>query len=92
MSSQKCLSQEFQALEDANTPTKAAKVHGVLTHISPMKGKYYEAYISDETTSKQLVGFHKEQRDQLADFQEQPVTLDNCTISDQNILMIYKLF
>ena len=24
-------------------PTKAAEVHGVLTHISPMKGKYYEA-------------------------------------------------
>ena len=66
MSSQKCLSQEFDSLKDATTPTKAAKIHGILSNVSPMKGEFYEASITDANSSKRLVGFHKDQRDKLA--------------------------
>lgn len=45
------------------------------------EGDILWGFISDETTSKWLVGFSQQQRDQLADFQEQPVTLEKCTIS-----------
>ena len=75
--SRKRLSQEFDSLKKVKEPTKAAKIHGVVSHVSPMKkGKYYEAFIGHKTCSKRLVGFHKYQRDTLASFKDSPVTLD----------------
>ena len=40
---QKCLSHEFDSLKDFKMSTKAAKVHRILTKVSPMKRKFYEA-------------------------------------------------
>ena len=79
MSSHKRLVTEFQTLEDANAPTKVAKAHGILSGISPMKGKYYEARIADEGSSKTLVGFHPQQCEKLVQFKNIPIMLDNCS-------------
>ena len=48
-------------------PIKSAKVHGIVTSLSPMKGhKYFEGCIADNTTSMRLVGFAATQQKELA--------------------------
>ena len=40
----------------ADKPTKVAKLHGVLTSLSPMlSGKYFEGRIADDTSSIRIV-------------------------------------
>ena len=80
--------EEFVNLESVASPTKAAKVHGVVTNISPMKsaavGKssYFYGQLSDETSSMRVVGFDQLQQRKLAEHHEkkQAITLENCEI------------
>ncbi len=52
MASRKRLFEEYDNLGSADRPSKAAKVHGILTSLSPMRaGKYFEGHISDDTTT-----------------------------------------
>ena len=46
-----------------------------------MKGKYYEARITDEGNSKRLVGSHPQQCDKLVQFKNKPIMLDNRSIT-----------
>lgn len=63
-----CLLQEFDSLEEASVPTKAAELHGVLCNISPMKkGKYYEGVFWPILAPPRVVSFHAK-RDQLTQF------------------------
>lgn len=83
----KRLLDEFDSLDSVESPTKAAKLHGVVTSLSPMKsssGKtaYFEGHLTDETTSLRMVGFNTLQQKEIAAFQDQKqtVTLDDCQI------------
>ncbi len=61
----KCLFEEYDNLGSADRPSKAAKLHGVQTNLSPMRsGKY--GPIADDTTSMRLVGFDTAQQRELA--------------------------
>lgn len=82
MSSRKHLYEEFSALE-ATSPTKKAKIHGVVTSISPMqsgKSDYFEGQLSDETSTVRMVRFKAAQQAQLSAYHEQQdsITLENC--------------
>ena len=60
MASRKCLFNEYNNLDSADCPSKAAKVHGVLTSLTLIQdGKYVEGHISDDTTSPRLVAAPK---------------------------------
>ena len=59
MAAKKHLLEEFDTLESVGTQTKAAKLRGVITNVSPMKstpGKaaYFDGHLADETTSLRL--------------------------------------
>ena len=85
MSSRKRLSHKFDSLNNSTTPTNAAKIHRVLSKVSHMKGKFYDASIGDATTSMRIVGFYKDQRDKLAKFNDTPLGLDNCSIKKSKL-------
>lgn len=79
--------EEFSSLELITLPSKAAKLHGVITNISPMKqtgiGKsYFECQFADETSTVRMVGFDTAQQQKMAEHQEQQQTIsvDNCEI------------
>ena len=58
--------EEYEDLSLVTTLTKAAKLHSVLTDISPMKqGKYFEGRIADTQASLRLVGFDPSIQQQL---------------------------
>ncbi len=85
MASRKRLFDEFEDLESATKQTKSAKVHGLLTSLSPKKdGKYFVGSIADGTTSMRLVGFNAMQQRELAaqHDQKKPVVLVDCTIQE----------
>ena len=92
MASRKC----FDTLASASSLNKAAKLHGILTELSPMKsGKYFEGRIADDQTSMRFVGFDQQQQQEFAAYREknEPVAVDNCQIqksrySDDMELMI----
>lgn len=81
----RCLVDEFDALS-AGSPSKRAKVEGILTVLSPMKsGKmtpFFDGRLMDNTCSLRVVGFDKDKQQELAAFQEkkEPITLENCQI------------
>ena len=82
--------------EMAKTPTEFeisgaaeagnATLHGVIAAVSPMKkgskAEYFDAKITDGEAQLRVVGFRKEQRKRLAEFEDhmQPVELYNCQI------------
>ena len=75
--------EEYEDLSLVTTPTKAAKLHGVLTDISPMKqGKYFEGRIADTQASLCLVGFDPSIQQQLLTKHDkkEPVTMQNCML------------
>lgn len=84
MALRKRLLEEFDNLGGADSPSKSAKVLGLLTSLSPMQaGKYFDGHISDDTTSMRLVGFDTVQQKELATRQEthEPnCHPDNCQI------------
>lgn len=67
LNSRKRLFKELDNLECEEKPTKAVKIHKVLTSLSPMKAnKYFDGRISDNTKSMSLVGFDTLQQRELA--------------------------
>ncbi len=83
MASRKRLFEELDTLECAKKTTKAAKIHGVLTSLSPMKASnYFEGRIADNTKSMRLVGFDTVKQRDLATHHDnnQAVCLENCNI------------
>ena len=87
MALRKRLVEEFDEVTHAN-PSKCAKLHGVLSSISPMKTstsgatKYFDGELTDGQTSLRIVGFDNKQQQKLAEFQHerQPVSLVNCEV------------
>ena len=85
MAAKEIKQEEFPSLEAANTSDNA-KIHGVVSSLSPMKkGKaanFFEATITDVKAEMRVVGFQGSHRKRLADFQEnsQTVSLENCKI------------
>ena len=75
------------------SPTKRAKVHGVLTSVSqmqtPISGKksYFHAQLSDDSTSVRVVGFESSQQEQLASKYDtqQPITLEGCELKKVHV-------
>ncbi len=85
MSTRKHLFEEYDNPGSADRPStsKAAKIHGVLTSLSPMRtGKYFDGQIADDTTSMRLVGFDTAQQRELATHYDkhEAVTLQNCKV------------
>lgn len=67
MAMRKRLFEDYNNLAYARSPGTAAKLHGVLTELSPMKGgKYFEGRIADDQTSIRLVGFDTLQQQECA--------------------------
>ena len=67
------------------SPSKSAKLEGVLTNLSPpMKSaeKYFHGRLLDDKGSIRIVGFDKNVQDKLMHFQEQkePIVIENCEI------------
>lgn len=66
------------------SPTKAAKVEGVLTVLSPMKRvTFFDGRLADDSSSIRLVGFNAKKQEELARIQQsqQPVKIENCQIA-----------
>ena len=71
-------------------PSKHAKVHGVITSISPMRNnttgtsRYFSAELTDGTSNRRLVGFDNKLHEKLTTFQnsKQPVLLTNCEVKE----------
>lgn len=78
---------EFQDLASIGEESPTAKVHRIVTGLSPIKpssGKpFLEGTFSDCGRSLRLVGFNSEQQKKLATFQdnEEPVALTNCSLT-----------
>ena len=85
MASRKRLfAEEYDDLSHANTPNKAAKLHGMLIDISPIRadGKFFEGRIADSIASLRFVGFDpRMQQELLAKYDnKEPVIIQNCTL------------
>ena len=80
--------EEFDKLEMIASPKKRAKLHGVITNLSPMKssasGKnsYFEGHLADETSSLRVVGFDILKQQKLSEHQgeEDTVMLEDCEV------------
>ena len=70
--------------------TKHARIHGVMTEISPMKdskngkSKYFNGKICDGKTSARFVCFDKKMHEKLSNITEkkQPLVLSNCEVKE----------
>ena len=87
MNSRKRLREEFESLTAITSPNKAAKVHGRVTKLSPMKTssrnfKYFDGQLADGTASMRIFGFNNDAHQKMAThYQEKnPIVLDNCQI------------
>ena len=80
---------EFVAIDDM-LPPKHAKVHGVITLISPMRNnttgtsRYFSAELTDWTSNHRLVGFDNKVHEKLTTFHhsKQPFLLTNCEVKE----------
>ena len=61
-------------------PCKLAKVHGVLTDLSPMKKNYFEGRLGDSTKSMRNVGFSATKQEALAIHKGKAISLDRCEL------------
>ena len=70
--------------------SKSAKIHGVMTSISPMKlsgsgtSKYFHGHITDGYKKVRFVGFDAKMHQKLSDFHQtkEPVALSNCAVKE----------
>ena len=75
----------FDSLKEASVATKA-KVHGVVTSVSPMKQaattQFFDAKLVDNDSEIRVVGFSPVLRKRLADYElkKDSLTLNNCKI------------
>ena len=85
MAARNHLFSEFYSLDSRDKPTKAAKLNGVLTSLSPkLLEKYFEGHIADDTSSMRIVSLDKLQQQKLATQEKgnSAVILENCTIGN----------
>lgn len=70
-------------LSMASSPCKSAKVEGVLTQLSPMKGKFFDGRLSDNKSSIRIVGFDAKKQQELAKHRDkqEPIILENCKLT-----------
>ena len=89
MNSRKRLREEFESLTAITSPNKAAKVHGLVTKLSPMKSSsrnpkymYFDGQLDDGTASMRVFGFNNDARRKMATHhrEKNPIVLDNCQI------------
>ena len=78
---------EYESVSEIRSPTKFAKVHGVLTSMSPMHKSpsgchYFDGSLSDGAKSVRVVGFDSKVQQRLMDFhsRKEPVALVNCEV------------
>ena len=83
--SKKRLFYEYDSLAAVDSPRKFVKVHGVITQLSSMNGKYFEGRLADDETSVRIVGFDTIQQEELAARMnsKETVQLHNCSIQKQ---------
>ena len=68
------------------SPSKSAKLQGVVTSLSPpmdsKSSKFFQGRLRDNNGSIRIVGFDKKIQDQLQQFQHQkePIVIQNCQI------------
>ena len=100
--SKRAATEEFESL-DVASPIKAAKLHGVVTDVSPMKcgkGKssYFHGQLADGTSAVRVIGFDQEQQKKMALHcnKKEPIVLDNCQVQkskhDDTFEVIVKKF
>ena len=81
-SRKRLFSTEYDDLKSVSEPTERAKLHGVVSKLSPMKDKgFFDAIIGDNTGTLRLVGFTRERRNNLEKKIDNPVQLQDCTIT-----------
>ena len=71
---------EVENLKSATSPSKSAKVHGVVTNLSPQRegSGFFQAKITDNTAS---IGFESSQWEELSKHNNKdPILLDDCAI------------
>ncbi|SMN02645.1 hypothetical protein SPONN_1545 [uncultured Candidatus Thioglobus sp.] len=84
--SRKRLFDEIDTLDSLSSPMKSAKIHGIVTTLSPMKSgpkmSYFEGKLADDKASIRLVGFNKAQHHELEAHCKEGdmVTFENCQI------------
>ncbi len=77
---------EYEDLSNIESPENNAKVHGVVTSLSPIKPNakrpYFHGYISNGSTKMRFVGFNSAKEKLIEDHskQKEPVVLSNCSI------------
>ena len=83
--SKKRLFYEYNSLAAVDSPRIFVEVHGVITELSSMNGKYFEGRLADDETSVRIVGFDTTQQKELAAKMnsKKPVQLHNCSIQKQ---------
>lgn len=80
----KRLLDEFDEVIGIN-PSKNAKLHGVISSVSPMKSnssgstKYFDGALTDGKKNIRFVSFNEKQHQQLTEFQE-AVAIVNCEV------------
>ena len=75
--------EEFEDVSSVHSPTINANIRGVLTNISPMRGKrkkFFDGEISDDKTSMRVVGFHSVPHRLLTESKDRPVLLSHCIV------------
>ena len=80
---------EFEEVSSLSSPTKFAKIHGVLASISPMKKSkggccYFDGSLTDGKKSIRVVGFDTKNQQKLAHFKNKnkPVAIVNCEVKE----------
>ena len=80
---------EFEQVSEITSPTKFAKVHGVLASVSPMRQsgtgyRYFDGSLTDGSKTVRVVGFDTKIQQKLADFQarKEPVAILNCEVKE----------
>lgn len=77
---------EYEDLSTIDSPDSSAKVHGVVTSLSPIKlnarRPYFEGYLSNGPTRIRFVGFNGDKEKMIENFskKKEPVLLNNCSI------------
>lgn len=79
---------EFENLSSINDPENAgekALVHGVVSSLSPKKGKFFDDSLNDKTGKIRFVAFNDRQRTKIEQFvkQKEAVKFTNCTVQKE---------
>ena len=77
-----CVFESVSSINDRQNIGERGLVNGVVTSLSPKKGKFFDGSLEDESGVVRFVGFNEPQRLKIADFvkEKQPVKFTNCKI------------